>query len=350
MVQGQGKWTYILLREHRIAFCDLGRALAPIRRDIDAAMARVVSSGWFLRGPETAAFEAEWAAYCGQDFCVTCNSGTDALTIATIALNLTSATIPANTLALTGIGLHRGGAQVRLCDVDEDGRMRAAEAPDRVPVLLFGQLPEASAVPPRLVDAAHAHGWKPTTTAAFSFYPTKTLGALGDGGAVTTKDAALARHMQELCGRDDLLHDGRQITSRMDEMQAAVLRVKLAHLDRWLAERGDIAARYQARLGPRGMTLPLPSLHHLFVIHVDARDDLARRLAQAGVETKVHWRAPLHRLPGPWTQDGPMDGAERWCARILSLPCYPGLATAEVDYICDVIEAWDNGKEHNHAA
>ena len=97
-------------RHHSIPFCDLGRALAPIGRDIDAAMARVISSGWFLRGPETAAFEAEWAAYCGQAFCVTCNSGTDALTIASIALNLSSATIPGNTVALTGIGLHRAGS------------------------------------------------------------------------------------------------------------------------------------------------------------------------------------------------------------------------------------------------
>ncbi len=335
---------------HSIAFCDLGRALAPIRRDIDAALARVVSSGWFLRGPETAAFEAEWAAYCGQAFCVTCNSGTDALTIAGIALNLTSATIPGNTLALTGIGLHRAGARVHLCDVDADGRMLAAAAPDRVPVLLFGRLPDVSEVPPQLVDAAHAHGWKPTTTSAFSFYPTKTLGALGDGGAVTTNDAALARHMQDLCGRDDRLHDGRQITSRMDELQAAVLRVKLPHLDRWLAERAAIAARYQARLGPRGLCLPQPSLHHLFVIHLDDRDGLAARLSEAGVETKIHWQAPLHRLQGPWTHTGPMAGVDHWCARILSLPCYPGLAPDEIDYICDVVESWDDDSRGHHVA
>ena len=337
-------------KHHSIPFCDLGRALAPIRRDVDAAMARVISSGWFLRGPETAAFEEEWAAYCGQRFCVSCNSGTDALTIAAIALNLASATIPANTLALTGIGLHRGGARVHLCDVDSDGRMLATAAPDRVPVLLFGHLPEAAQTPPLLVDAAHAHGWKPTTTAAFSFYPTKTLGALGDGGAVTTNDGDLARHMQELCGRDDRLHDGRQITSRMDEVQAAVLRVKLRHLDRWLEERRQIGAHYQARLSPRELTLPLPSLHHLFVIHHDRRDDLAIRLAQAGVETKIHWHAPLHQLQGPWTQDGPMAGADRWCARILSLPCYPGLAKDDVDYICDVIETWDDEHSQRHAA
>ena len=337
-------------RHHSIPFCELGRALAPIGRDIDAAMARVISSGWFLRGPETVAFEAEWAAYCGQAFCVTCNSGTDALTIASMALNLSSATIPGNTLALTGIGLHRAGARVHLCDVDGDGRMLAAAAQDCVPVLLFGRLPEASALQPQLVDAAHAHGWKPTTTAAFSFYPTKTLGALGDGGAVTTNDAALARHMQELCGRDDRLHDGRQITSRMDEIQAAVLRVKLRHLDRWLAERAAIAARYQARLGPRGLCLPQRSLHHLFVIQVTDRDALAARLAEAGVETKIHWQTPLHRLPGPWTHTGSMAGAERWCARILSLPCYPGLTTDEIDCVCDLIEAWDDQRSPSHAA
>jgi dTDP-4-amino-4,6-dideoxygalactose transaminase len=136
----------------------------------------------------------------------------------------------------------------------------------------------------------------------------------------------------------------------MDEIQAAVLRVKLRHLDRWLAERQEIAARYQARLGPCGLCLPQPSLHHLVVIQVTDRAALADHLAEAGVETQIHWQAPLHRLPGPWTYTGAMAGAERWCARILSLPCYPGLATAEVDYICDVIEAWDDGKEHNHAA
>ena len=136
----------------------------------------------------------------------------------------------------------------------------------------------------------------------------------------------------------------------VDEIQAAVLRVKLRHLNRWLAQRADIAAQYQARLGPRGLCLPQPSLHHLFVIQVDDRDDLAARLSQAGVETKIPGQAPLHRLPGPWTHTGPMAGADRWCSRILSLPCYPGLATDEIDRICDVIEAWDDQRSPHHAA
>ena len=323
----------------QIGFCDLNRGLSAIRRDIDDAIARVVSSGWFLRGAETAAFEEEWAERCGQAYSISCNSGTDALTLAALALNLKTATIPANTLPLTGIGLHRGGVDVRIADVDKDGYMQREGCNDAVPVLLFGRLPRPSELTDVLYDAAHAHGWRPAGTAAFSFYPTKTLGALGDGGAVTTNDAHLAAEIRALSGRDDVLYDGRQLTSRMDEVQAAVLRVKLRHLDEWLDERRQIAAQYDRRLGALGLVpVGQASLAHLYVIRTAHRELLQAQLAAAGVATKIHWPASLDMLSGPWSTSGRYPGAKAWSDSVLSLPCYPGLTFVEIDYICDHIE------------
>lgn len=324
----------------KIPFCDLNRALNPIRADLDRAISKVVSSGWFLRGKETALFEEEWAEYCGQSYAVSCNSGTDALTLAALALNLSTATIQANTLPLTGIGLHKAGVNVKLCDIDEDGCLPRQDISDAVPVLLFGRLPRNNEKPAILYDAAHAHGWKPLGTAAFSFYPTKTLGGLGDGGAITTNDKNLANEMRMLSGRDDALHDKRQLTSRMDEIQAAVLRVKLKHLDRWLSDRKQIGTYYETRLGRIGLTIPGESLQHLFIIKTSNRQDIAKALLGAGVETKVHWNSSLNSIPGPWESEGQFPKADNWSRTVLSLPCYPGLAKEEMHYVCDIIESW----------
>jgi dTDP-4-amino-4,6-dideoxygalactose transaminase len=324
----------------KIEFCDLSRATAPIRGEIETAIVRVLESNWFLRGRETDAFEREWAAYCGQQFCVACNSGTDALTLAAAALRLKTATVQANTLPLTAIGLQRAGVEVSIADVDGDGRC-ANHAPDAVPVLLFGRRASDEEASHVLFDAAHAHGWKPPThaVAAWSFYPTKTLGALGDAGAVTTNDPDLARIVRELSGRDDAFYDRRQLTSRIDEIQAAVLRVKLRYLDAWIEERRTIAARYRQGLPPSIVPVATDpaDLQHLFVVRTNDRDELARRFADAGVATKVHFPIPLNRLDTAWMSAGRDFGAaELWCRTVLSLPCYPGLTLCEVDHICDV--------------
>jgi dTDP-4-amino-4,6-dideoxygalactose transaminase len=324
-----------------IPFCDLSRAHKPIRRELDRVMAACVDSSWFLRGPETRAFEEEWAAYCGQGHAVCCNSGTDALTLAATALNLKTATIQANTLPLTGTGLHRGGANVRIVDIAVDGSLDQ-DTEDAVPVLVFGRIPSTDAPAAKLYDAAHAHGWKPpaTSLATWSFYPTKTLGALGDAGAITTHDSALAEEMRLLCGRDDQMRDHRQITSRIDEIQAAVLRIKLRHLDAWLAERQEIARLYDTRLSPLGITIPGPSLHHLYAVRVLNRSGLMDHLRSVGIETKVHWDRPLNRVRGPWIAPLSCPVAEQWCESVLSLPCYPGLLAVEITRVCDAIEAW----------
>jgi dTDP-4-amino-4,6-dideoxygalactose transaminase len=207
---------------------------------------------------------------------------------------------------------------------------------------MFGQLPAPDAPRARLYDAAHAHGWKPPAgaVAAWSFYPTKTLGCLGDAGAVTTDDASLAEEMRRLCGRDDQLHDRRQITSRIDEIQAAVLRVKLRHLDDWLEQRSEIGAIYDAFLGPLGITLGQPSLNHLYVVRVRGRQRLMAHLSGLGIQTKLHWETPLHRMSGPWTAVGDFPIAEDWCGSILSLPCFPGLRREEVERVCHEILDW----------
>jgi dTDP-4-amino-4,6-dideoxygalactose transaminase len=212
-----------------------------------------------------------------------------------------------------------------------------------VSVLLFGRIPVERELGAALFDAAHAHGWRPPTTsvAAWSFYPTKTLGSLGDGGAVTTNDASLAARMRALRGSDDRLRDERQITSRMDEVQAAFLRIKLRHLDTWLADRARIAHRYDQAFGPLGITIPGDSLNHLYAIRVDDRASLEACLQAKGIESKVHWPRSLDTLPGPWTaQVGDFSRARAWAATVLSLPCYPLLEESEIDRVIDAIGSW----------
>jgi dTDP-4-amino-4,6-dideoxygalactose transaminase len=323
---------------------DLRPIHAPIRTELERAIARVLDSSWFLRGRESEAFEDEWADFCGQKHCIVCNSGTDALTLAALAMNISKAHVQSNTLALTAIGLHHGGAEVTIVDVAADGRI-APEVENAVPVLLFGRSMSDSEARHRLFDAAHAHGWQPPAhaTACWSFYPTKTLGALGDAGAVTTNDSTAALHMRELCGRDDRFRDGRQITSRMDEIQAAVLRVKLRYLRSWIEERREIAAQYRAMLPPSVQFVANSSddLHHLFVIRVDRRDELSSYLLSRGVETKVHFPQPLHLLPGPWIIPlRPLPMAEQWSRSILTLPCYPGLKATEIKHATDLIASF----------
>ncbi len=325
----------------QIPFIDLSPAVAGIRGEIDAAIRRVLDSGSYLRGRETAAFEEEWADYCGQRYCVTCASGTDALTLGALALRLEHASIQANTIPLTGTGLARASCDVSLLDVGGDGRL-AQNPDDQVPVLLYGRRPSPGELGARLFDAAHAHGWRPPrgATACWSFYPTKSLGAFGDGGAITTDDETVARSARALSGLDDQLRDRRQLNSRMDEIQAAILRVKLWRLDDWLAERRELVARYADSL-PEHCALvegQLDGCCHLAVIRTVERPRLSDFLAGRGIQTKVHFRTPLNRLDGPWRRPtSELPGARAWCDEVLSLPCWPGLEPRQVESICEAV-------------
>jgi len=318
-----------------IRFCDLGRVNRDLRPEILDAIESTMESGTFLRGPQEAAFEEEWASYCGQRFAVGCSSGTDALTLAASALELTTASVQANTLPLTALGLTASGVAVRVREISDSGRL-LEQHDDAVPVLLFGRDPGRHEEAARLFDAAHAHGWRPPghATAAWSFYPTKSLGALGDAGAVTTNDPGVAERLRDLRGPDDRLRDAKQITSRMDEIQAAILRVKLRRLDEWLGERAAIAARYDSALREFRLDDDVDSRHHLYTVHVPHRDRVAEDLRTRGIETKVHWPAPLNELGGPWeSPDDSYGAANKWAGQILSLPCYPGLTTTEIDRV-----------------
>jgi dTDP-4-amino-4,6-dideoxygalactose transaminase len=294
-----------------------------------------------LRGLETETFEHEWAEYCGQKYAVACNSGTDALTIAALAVQLSEVVIPANTLPLTGIGLSRAGTKVEIGEVDSDGWLNTSPKM-QVPVLLYGRVPESLPASTLLVDAAHGHGWKPPREilAAWSFYPTKSLGALGDAGAVTTNDADIAAKMIDICGRDDAIRDSRQITSRIDEIQAAVLRVKLQYLDEWLEQRREIAKIYDNRLAPYGITVSGHSFNHIYAIRIANRDALKVNLMEQGIETKVHWAPSLDQLQGPWESESDVPNARTWCSTTLSLPMFPGLTHEEISKVCDGIERW----------
>ena len=309
----------------------------PLATKISSAISDCMSRSTYLRGPETKSFEEEWAEFCGQKYAVTCNSGTDALEIATNALGLKNVYLQANTLPLSGIGIARGGAKIQISEVDSDGHI-TSDKENSVPVLLFGRNPKSNLA--LLYDAAHAHGWQPpiNSCAAWSFYPTKTLGALGDAGAITTNDENLAQTMIELCGRDDELRNSRQTTSRIDEIQAAILRIKLKNLPDWLNQRQIIADQYNSRLSQLGITLTGKSHNHIYAIRVKQRDLLRRALSNAGIETKIHWSRSLNKVAGPWNTSGNFLNAESWASEILSLPMYPGLTEVQVDFICDSIE------------
>jgi len=330
----------------RVLFCDLSRALTPLRGEIEEAIHRVLDRGWFLRGPETEAFESEWAAYCGQAYCVSCSSGTDALTLAALALGLDHAELQANTVPLTAVGLQRAGVRIIVRDIDASGHLSEV-GPSSVPVLLYGRAPSAKELNCTLFDAAHAHGWRPPAhaVACWSFYPTKSLGALGDAGAVTTNSAELAEKIKALAGRDDRLRDGRQITSRMDEIQAAILRIKLPHLAYWIDERRRIAATYRERLPTsiRCVATSFDDLNYLFVVRVPRRSKLITYLEDRGVQTKVHFPEPLHRQEAAWGNSSAcFPKADEWCESVLSLPCYPGLRRDEIECTCEAIISWSS--------
>lgn len=320
----------------QIPFQDLLPAIQPIRTKIAAALDRVVVSGWYMRGVQTELFEQEWANYCGQSYCVACANGTDAITIAAKALELKNACIPAITTWYTAEGLNRAGCKVTSDEITSTGQLLNPDE-NSVAVPLYGTEPSIQEQQVcKLFDGAQAHGWKPPQHAvvAWSFYPTKNLGAMGDAGAATTNDKDLADQMRLLSGRDDIYRSQDQIVSRMDEMQAAVLRVKLTHLDSWLEARKEVARRYWSN-GIQLVHRPEESNFHLLTILHKNRTAMAEYLKQHGVGTKVHYATPIHKYPGWAGKKLPV--AEAWCDEILSLPCYPGLTNESIDYVCGCI-------------
>jgi len=355
-----------------IPAADLARAHAAIRPELDAAVARVLDSNWFILGPEVEAFEAEFAAYCGVAQVVGVGNGTDAITLTLRALGIgpgDEVVTVSFTAAPTLGAVVAAGATPVMVDVDPATRtldpaaVEAAITPRTralLPVHLYGQPADMTALRALarrhslalIEDAAQAHGAELDgmragafgDAACFSFYPTKNLGALGDGGAVATHDAALAerlRRLRHLGQSARYVHAEHATHSRLDEMQAALLRVKLHHLDAWTAERRTIAAGYRVRLSDlaRSGLLTLPSeapgsacCWHQYVIEVDDRTALQAELRAVGVGTDVHYPTPVHLQPGYAAfgrGPGSLPVSERLARTVLSLPVFPGLTKHE---------------------
>jgi dTDP-3-amino-3,4,6-trideoxy-alpha-D-glucose transaminase len=354
----------------RIPFLSLtpGEDAAAIRAAID----RVVARGWFVRGPEVDAFETEFAVATGAAHAAGVGSGTDAIALTLRALGIGAGdevvTTPLSA-AFSALAILMAGARPVFADIDP---VRLTIDPDAVaraigprtrailPVHLYGQAADMAPLE-RLAsrhnlalveDCCQAHlataKGRPVGTigvaGAFSFYPTKNLGALGDGGAVVTNDRALADRIRRLGNggqSDRYRHMEPGVNSRLDEMQAAVLRARLPFLPGWTKRRRSLASRYRAALAAAAAQPP-PELdpghvYHLFVALADdraSRDDLRERLAADGIETLVHYPIPIPRQPA-FSQTRPDDCpiASNVCDRIVSLPLSPAMTEAHIDAV-----------------
>lgn len=354
----------------RVPFADLGRSTAELRTELDAAIAETLDSGWYVLGDQVSSFEQEFAAWSGAGHCAGVASGTDAIELALRALGVgpgDEVVTQANTCVPTVAGIERAGATPVLCDIEPEAAtidpasLAEAIGPKTkavIPVHLYGQIGDIDAVMeaagelPVIEDCAQAHGarWgeqRAGTTGAmgaFSFYPTKNLGAIGDGGAVITEDASLAERLKSLrvYGQSDRYrHTERGVNSRLDELQAAILRVKLPHLEAWNQRRAEIAAVYSQALEDTGVQ-PLAVLDdrvhgfHLYVVRAPDREATQATLESKGIGTLIHYPLPIHRQPA-YEQLGhgpvPLANSEALCDQVLSLPMYPELEDAEVEAV-----------------
>ncbi|HEY2944268.1 MAG TPA: DegT/DnrJ/EryC1/StrS family aminotransferase [Vicinamibacteria bacterium] len=352
-----------------VPFVDFKARVAAMRGELEAALARVLDSGWFILGPEGEAFERELAAACGAQDAVGVASGTEAIQLALTAVGVGAGdevvTSPL-TAAFTGLAILAAGARPVFADVDPTTLNVSPAAVARavtprtkalLPVHLYGHPADLDPLLqiagergiPLVEDACQAHGTRYKGRAvgalsgigALSFYPTKNVGALGDGGAVLVNDPALAARLRRLRngGQADRYHHAEPgINSRLDEMQAAVLRVGLRHLEPRNARRRELAELYRrelAGIGPLMLPTEQPyarSNHHLFVVRHPRRDALMDGLKQRGIATLIHYPVPLH-LQGAFAALGGRRGdlpvAEKAAGEIVSLPLYPEMTDAQ---------------------
>lgn len=363
----------------RILINDLSRQSAAVDNEIRRAIAQVISSGWYVLGPQCGGFEREFADFCGAKYCVGVANGTDALELTFRALGIESgkrvATV-ANAGYYTSTALALVGAKPVYVDVEADTGLMDLNALDALALArsidavvvthLFGLMHDAEsarkiaehAAIPLIEDCAQAHGAHRGGRMAgsvghagcFSFYPTKNLGALGDGGAIVTDDPDIAARLIKLrqYGWDGKyrvsLGGGRN--SRLDEIQAAVLRTKLPHLHGWNVRRRDIAARYTKGITHPRVTCPRGRgdeyVAHLYVLRCDDRDGLRSHLADRGIMCDVHYPIPDHLQPlaGNDRERPVLPVTERIAKEGLTIPCFPELTDDETDRIIHHINAW----------
>ncbi|MDP3659468.1 DegT/DnrJ/EryC1/StrS aminotransferase family protein [Phenylobacterium sp.] len=362
---------------------DPGAGYRALKAEIDAAALRALGSGWYILGDEGRAFEAEFAAWLGSGQTVGCGNGTDAIALALRALDIgpgcTVATV-SHTAVATVSAIEMTGAVPLLLDIEPDGftldaeelravleRPPAGLPPIRAAVVvhLYGQAADMSAILAAceahgvtlIEDCAQAHGatWRGrkvggiAQAASFSFYPTKNLGALGDGGATVAQDPAVVERLQALRQygwRERFISAEAGVNSRLDELQAAILRVKLGHLDANNARRRAVADAYDAALAGSPFIAPVrradcEHVFHQYVVRTPDRDVMQARLREAGVGTALHYPAPVHRQPA---YEGRVALGPRGCSatdvargEILSLPMFPEMTQEQVVRVCDAI-------------
>jgi dTDP-4-amino-4,6-dideoxygalactose transaminase len=349
---------------------------------IDAAVRRVLEGGWYILGPEVTAFEQEFAAAMGVNHAVGVGSGTEALHLALRTCGVgagDSVLTVSHTAVATVAAIELAAANPVLVDIDpriftidpnrlEDGVRRCARPKAVVPVHLYGHpadMPAIMEIARRhdlrvIEDCAQAHGatlqgrkvgsWG--DVAAFSFYPTKNLGALGDGGAVATNAPDLAeraRSLREYGWRERYVSEVPGMNSRLDEVQAAALRVKLRHLDQENARRRELARAYESLLAATSLRLPRPldnveHVYHLYVVRSNRREQLREFLRENAIGTGIHYPLPVHLQPAYQSRvvldDRGLPETEQACREILSLPMFPQLTDDQVRHVGERIAHW----------
>ncbi|GAA0707511.1 DegT/DnrJ/EryC1/StrS family aminotransferase [Dactylosporangium roseum] len=361
------------------AMNDLTAHNASLAGELSAAVTRVLDSGWYVLGREVAAFEEAFAAHCGVPHAIGVGNGTDALELALAGVGIgrgDRVALVANAGGYGTAAVRALGAIPVYVDVSPETWLLDPVALDRalsggvgavIVTHLYGRLADMaalSAVAARhgvkiVEDCAQAHGAARDgrragsfgAAAAFSFYPTKNLGALGDAGVVVTADPAVAERVTRLrqygWDRKYRMATGPGRNSRLDEIQAAVLRVKLPHLDAWNARRVALARRYTTSITHPKVALPVIEapwhVAHLFVVRTADRDGLAAHLRAHGVPSETHYPIPDHRQPGFGDRfaDVSLPVTEQLCAETLSLPCYPEMSDADADLVATAVDRWE---------
>jgi len=351
-----------------ILFNDLSKEPEAIKQEIQQAIQRVVDSGWFILGKELEAFEKAFAQYIGTRYCVGVASGTEAIALALMANNIGAGdeVITTNITAYPTIsGILQSGAQPVVVDIlNSNGLIDTTRIEEKItsrteailPVHLYGQSCHMDAIKAIadknnllvIEDCAQATGatfkdkkcGSMGTCGAFSFYPTKNLGAYGDGGAITTNDEEVYKKLLALRNYGQTkryYHESKGINSRLDEIQAAILNVKLKYLDQFNQERQDIAQAYRKGLQKveclTQESYGIPC-YHLFVIKTPYRDQLAEYLQSNEIQTLIHYPVPVNRQKAfKWQKEEMMESSIEFADSILSLPIYPGLSKQAIDQI-----------------
>ncbi len=369
------------MADMKVGFYGHVRQYHNLKAEIDQTIHEVLESGTYVLGPKVKKFEEELAAFCGQNEAVGLNSGTDALWLAFIAMGLgpgDEIITTSNTFFATAEAIWLVGATPVFVDINpktcnmDPALIEAAITPKTkaiVPVHLYGQpaeMREISRIARKhnlkiVEDNAQALGARGNDFAigelsdavCTSFIIQKNLGCFGDGGAVVTNDASLANHIRKLRNHGSLKRSHHSIgyNSRLDEIHAAVLSVKLRHLDEMNDARRARAKEFDAGLAGTSLVLPtaLPGyrhIYHLYVVETDARDALQADLLAKGITALTHYPIAIHQQEGyPWGHGARISGSlrhtERSAARVLSLPMYPEVTSEEVKYTVEAIKAWD---------